>query len=194
MEPDKTAPLCLPLDFAEASLARVGGKGASLARLAAVGLPVPPGFHITTTAYRRFLELNDLQAAILATATDAAAGDPVSLERAAATIGDRFARGTLPPDVAAALRQAYADFGEVGPAVAVRSSATAEDLPALSFAGQQETFLNVRGEAALLDAVRRCWASLWTARAIGYRLRMRVDHQAVAMGVVVQRLVPAEVS
>ena len=80
------------------------------------------------------------------------------------------------------------------PAVAVRSSATAEDLPDSSFAGQQDTYLNVRGSADLLGAIRRCWASLWTARAIGYRARMGIDNDAVAMGVVVQRMVEAEVS
>lgn len=88
----------------------------------------------------------------------------------------------------------YSELGQSEPAVAVRSSATAEDLPETSFAGQQETFLNIRGEAALLDAVRHCWASLWSARAIGYRRRMGIDQQVIAMGIVVQMMVPADIS
>jgi phosphoenolpyruvate synthase/pyruvate phosphate dikinase len=190
----QTSPLCLPLDATEATRELVGGKGASLARLVAAGLPVPPGFHLTTAAYRRFVEGNALQAAIVMAAAGAAAHDPTSLERASAAIRERFAGGAMPAAVAAALCQAYTELGGDDLPVVVRSSATAEDLPELSFAGQQETYLNVRGEAALLDAVRRCWASLWTARAIGYRRRMGIDDQSVAMGVVVQVLVPSEVA
>ena len=105
-----------------------------------------------------------------------------------------FARGIVPQAIAAAVTQAYAALGEPESAVAVRSSATAEDLPGLSFAGQQETFLDVRGETPLLDAIRRAWASLWTARAIGYRQQMGVPQDDVAMAIVVQEMVPAEVS
>jgi rifampicin phosphotransferase len=170
--------LVLPLDAGEATLELVGGKGASLASMARAGLPVPTGFLLTTAAYRRFVTEHDLQAAIVETASEVDGSDPAALERAASTIRGLFERGELPAEVAAAIRRAYAGLGEGEPAVAVRSSATAEDLPGLSFAGQQESFLNVRGEAALLDAARRCWASLWTARAIGYRRQMGVDHRA----------------
>jgi hypothetical protein len=111
-----------------------------------------------------------------------------------ATIQDAFARATVVQAIAAAVQQAYAALGEPEPAVAVRSSATAEDLPGLSFAGQQETFLDVRGDTPLLDAIRRAWASLWTARAIAYRQQMGVGHERVAMALVVQVMVPAEVS
>ncbi|MQA92144.1 MAG: phosphoenolpyruvate synthase [Gemmatimonas sp.] len=187
-------PLVLPLGAPEAPLDRVGGKAASLAALATAGLPVPTGFDLTTAAYRRFVAENDLAAAILDATSVADKSDPGSLDRAAATIHALFEGGGMPPDIATAIREAYAGLGEDDPAVAVRSSATAEDLPDLSFAGQQDTYLNMRGEAALLDAVQRCWASLWTARAIGYRLRMGIDQHTVAMGVVVQVLVPAEVS
>lgn len=194
MKIDAPTPLHLPLDSLEATLDLVGGKGASLAKMAAAGLPVPDGFHLTTAAYRLFVEANDLQAAIMDAAAGATSNDPPSLERASEAIRVLFERGAMPAEVVAAIRRAYADLGEGGPAVAVRSSATAEDLPGLSFAGQQETYLNVRGETALLEAMSRCWASLWTARAIGYRLRMGIDQQAVAMGVVVQAMVPSEVS
>lgn len=190
----ESTPFSRPLAAAGATLSVVGGKGASLACLAAAGLPVPAGFHLTTEAYRRFVTANDLTAAILAAAADASLDDPASQERAAATIQPLFQRGAMPEAIAADLRRAYAALGEPAPAVAVRSSATAEDLPGLSFAGQQETLLNVRGQAALLEAVRRCWASLWTARAIGYRLWMGIDHQTVAMGVVIQTMLAPTVA
>jgi pyruvate,water dikinase len=189
--------LYLSMDAPDATVERVGGKGAALARLAAAGLPVPPGVHLTTAAYSQFVEANGLQPAILKLAGNAAPGDPAALEQAASAIHALLEGAAIPDEVATALRQAYRTLqtpGDDAPAVAVRSSATAEDLPELSFAGQQETFLNVRGEAAVLDAVRRCWASLWTARAIAYRARMGVAHDQVAMAALVQRLIPAEVA
>jgi len=143
-----TAPLCLPVESAEATLEMVGGKGASLARMAAAGLPVPPGFHVTTATYRRFVEANGFQPAIVEAASRAVADDPTSLERASAAVRSLFEGGTMPEEVAGAIRVAYAGLGQGEPAVAVRSSATAEDLPGVSFAGQQETYLNVRGESA----------------------------------------------
>jgi len=191
---DETADLALPLADDGATLARVGGKGASLARLARAGLPVPPGFHVTTAAYRRFVDANGLQAAVAAAAGAADATRPETLERAEARIQSLFADGALPDEVARAIGAAYAALaaGRADLAVAVRSSATAEDLPELSFAGQQESYLNVRGEGAVLDAVRRCWASLWTARAIGYRARHGIASSDVSLAVVAQELVPAE--
>ena len=172
----------------------VGGKGRSLAKLAAAGLPVPDGFLLSTSAYKDFVEANELQESILELAADVTPQETASLESASASIQSLFEAASLPSEIAASIAQAYAELGEDEPAVAVRSSATAEDLPDLSFAGQQDTFLNVRGEAAVLEAIRRCWASLWTARAIGYRDQMEIDQRAVAMGVVVQVMVPAEVS
>ncbi|MGI5836592.1 MAG: PEP/pyruvate-binding domain-containing protein, partial [Chloroflexota bacterium] len=194
MKNGTSIPLSLPLNSSEATLELVGGKGASLAKMAAAGLPVPPGFHLTTAAYRLFVEANHIQEPIIDAAAGASTDDPSSLERASAAIRSLFDRGAMPEVVATSICRAYAAMGEGELAVAVRSSATAEDLPEMSFAGQQETFLNVRGELALLEAVRRCWASLWTARAIGYRLRMGVDSGAVAMGVVVQAMALAETS
>lgn len=158
--------------------ATAGGKGASLARLAGAGLPVPGGFVVTTAAYRAFTE--GFRQKIL---DAAAAGD-------AGRIAELFAAHDVPPDLAEAITTAYQELGE-GTAAAVRSSATAEDLPDMSFAGQQDTYLGVRG-GTLLDAVKRCWASLWNARAIAYRDHHGVPHTDVALAVVVQELVDAD--
>ncbi|MBN1640690.1 MAG: phosphoenolpyruvate synthase [Anaerolineae bacterium] len=189
----------LALDAAEATLEQAGGKGASLAQLVAAGLPVPDGFHLTTAAYRRFVAENNLEtriAAALEPVLEAHSSggnlDPAMLERASDAIRAMFVDAPIPPEIAGAVARAYAELHGQRPAVAVRSSATAEDLPGLSFAGQQETYLNVQGVDEVLDAVRRCWASLWTARAIGYRTRNGIDHGAVSLAVVVQELVPAE--
>jgi rifampicin phosphotransferase len=160
----------LPLDDPCADLATVGGKGESLAELVRAGLPVPPGFHVTTAAYRAFVQ----ESGIEPTADDVKA---------------QFTAHPLPESIAAPIRDAYAALGE--PAVAVRSSATAEDLPDASFAGQQDTFLDVRGADAVLDAVRRCWASLWNDRAVAYRAGHGIDGD-VALAVVVQEMVAAD--
>ncbi|MFC5823773.1 PEP/pyruvate-binding domain-containing protein [Nonomuraea insulae] len=167
----------LPLDDTTADLATAGGKGASLARLTRAGLPVPGGFHITTGAYRAFVA--GFQDEILR----AAAADP-------GLIPSLFEAHDLPGELAEEILRAYKTLGDDVP-VAVRSSATAEDLPDMSFAGQQDTYLNIRGDA-LLDAVRRCWASLWNARAIAYRDQNGVPHDDVALAVVVQELVDAD--
>lgn len=182
----------LPLADAQATLATAGGKGASLAQLAAANLPVPDGFHITTAAYREFVAANHLQPAILNALQSVDTAQPQTLATAAQTIAARFHQAKTPPAIAEAIARAYARLPGDNPAVAVRSSATAEDLPQASFAGQQETFLNVRGEAAVLAAVKQCWASLWTDRAISYRLRQEIAPTEVALAVVVQLLVPAE--
>ncbi len=186
--------LILKLDSPDATLERVGGKGASLARMAAAGLPVPPGFHITTRAYRRFVAENHLADAILSAAAQARTDDPATLDRASSQIQSFIAQGTIPVDIAVLIRQWYGELGADDQPVAVRSSATAEDLPELSFAGQQETYLNVRGGDNVLAAVQRCWASLWTARAIGYRARQNIRSEDVALAVVVQQLVAADVA
>src|SRR6185436_5089521 len=153
-------------------------------RLTSAGLAVPRGFVITTDAYRRFVSQHDLQAAILQ-AVEPVTADPASLDAASATIRGLFEGRALPADLAFEIDDAYQRLGN-DLAVAVRSSATAEDLPELSFAGQQETYLNVRGARALEDAVRRCWASLWTARAIGYRANAHIPAADVALAVAVQ--------
>jgi rifampicin phosphotransferase len=184
----------LPLAHSQAVLETVGGKGAALARLRAAGLPVPDGFHITTAAYQQFVRENHLQPAIVAALQSVDILQAASLESAAETIKQLFLHAQIPSDIVQAINAAYTELSETGAIVAVRSSATAEDLPELSFAGQQETYLNIQGNTALLNAVKLCWASLWTARAIGYRTRNQIDHTAVSLAVIIQELVPAEVS
>lgn len=182
----------LPLTSDQLTLATAGGKGANLARLVRAGLPVPPGFVVTTVAYQDFAAANGLDAAIAAALAGIQADDPAVLAAASDTIRYRFVRGKPAASLVRALKAAYRQLGQ--PAVAVRSSATAEDLPDLSFAGQQDTYLNVVGDDALVQAVVRCWSSLWTARAIGYRARNGIDQASVALAVVVQAMVPSEVS
>jgi pyruvate,water dikinase len=166
-----------------------GGKGASLGGLKQAGFPVPPGFVLTVDACRAFLRANDLEQTIPEILQRIDPADVATLERAAAEIAGRLAGGRMPDEIADQLRQAYAELG--CPPVAVRSSATAEDLPQLSFAGQHATFLDVVGEEAVSKAIRGCWASLWTARAIAYRGQRGVAHEDVAMAVVVQQMVDA---
>jgi pyruvate,water dikinase len=182
----------LSLADSRAALETVGGKGASLARLANAGLPVPGGFHVTTAAYKQFVITNNLQSAILEALKGADTAQPSTLEDASRTIHDLFRQAEMPREIAEAIGDSYAALDGGAAVVAVRSSATAEDLPDLSFAGQQETFLNIRGQEGVLQAVQKCWASLWTARAIGYRLQHHIDQDVVSLAVVVQRLVPAE--
>lgn len=169
-----------------------GGKGANLGELCRAGFPVPPGFVLTVDAYRAFVGANDLQQVSATALRDVDLDTPSALEQVATTIAHRFAGGKIPYPIAAEVRRSYAALG--GGPVAVRSSATAEDLPQASFAGQQETFLDVVGEEAVLEAVKRCWASLWTGRAIAYRHRRALATDAAALAVVVQSMVAAEVA
>ena len=161
-------------------IALAGGKGANLGDLMQGGFPVPAGFIISTEAYATVVE----EAGLSATIADGLAADD------GATIRAAFEKVTIPAGLAAAIRRAYADLG--GGPVAVRSSATAEDLAGAAFAGQQDTYLNVVGEDEVLDAMRRCWGSLWTERAIAYRRRQQIDSGNLRIAVVVQRMVDAE--
>jgi phosphohistidine swiveling domain-containing protein len=184
------AELVLALELlSQDMLPEVGGKAAKLGELARAGLPVPAGFCLTTLAYRRAVApagLEDVHPALAA----AAPGDLPAL----AAKARRLVLGAeVPADIADAVRAAYAALG-ADVAVAVRSSATAEDLPSASFAGQQDTFLNVVGADAVLAAVRQCWASLWTARAVSYRAAQGIDPSTVSLAVVVQRMVDAAVA
>jgi rifampicin phosphotransferase len=169
-------------------LDQAGGKGANLGELTRAGLPVPAGFVILTDAYRAYVAEHHLQDKI--TALAAASDDPAEYDEASAQIRALFAAEISDP-LRAEIAQAHPAFGEDVP-LAVRSSATAEDLPEASFAGQQDTYLNVRGLEDLLVAVRDCWASLWTARAMAYRARQGIDPASVSLAVVVQRMVDAE--
>jgi rifampicin phosphotransferase len=171
-------------------LAEIGGKGQSLARLASLGLPVPNGFHITTAAYDDFIADHRLEAPIrqqLATLSDPA---DEATSQVASAIEGLITSHKIPSAIAADIERAYQHLGS--PRVAVRSSATTEDLPEASFAGQQESFLNISGVDQLLEAVRRCWASLWTARAISYRMQHQIQPDKISLAIVIQELIDAE--
>ena len=186
----------LSFDSPSATLEQVGGKGANLAELTRAGFNVPTGFLITTEAYRAFVAANRFGDELLRLARAVVADDPASLEQTAEKIRALFANAPMPPDMAEEIKAAYWSriTHHSSPAVAVRSSATAEDLPGLSFAGQQETYLNIIGADAVNDAVKKCWSSLWTARAIGHRARNRIAPDDVALAVVVQQLIASEIS
>ena len=180
-------------------LARVGGKNASLGEmlrhLGAAGVRVPPGFATTAEAYRRFVDANGFDDALRGH-LDALEAGTVSLAEAGRKIRALFTAGTWPDDLDSAIREAYRALCERAGgdtiAVAVRSSATAEDLPQASFAGQLESFLAVRGEDALLDRCRDCLASLFTDRAIAYRREQGFDHLEIALSVGVQQMVGSD--
>jgi pyruvate,water dikinase len=182
----------IPFTSTEAALQTAGGKGANLALLTRAGFPVPRGFIIPTAAYRAFVEANHLAEVITASIAGLAADNAAQLENASAHIRAAFSAGEVPVETDAIIRAAYAELN--GRPVAVRSSATTEDLPDLSFAGQHDTYLNILGVDELLRAVVDCWSSLWTARAIGYRIRNSIGHGEAALAVVVQELVQSDVS
>lgn len=182
----------LPFSSTKATLARAGGKGANLARLVRAGFAVPPGFIVTTDAYRTFVEANQLQPRILTLVRTISVEDTAFLESASTKIRAWFEQGRLPAEIAAQITSAYHALPTAP--VAVRSSATAEDLPGLAFAGQQDTYLNVAGKDTVLEAVKRCWDSLWTARAIAYRARNHIPAGEVALAVVIQIMIAADSS
>lgn len=171
---------------------QVGGKGANLGEMVNAGLPVPPGFCISADAYRLFIKKANLWPTIERILKAIKPGDVASLEKGAKEIHSNIEEARIPTEIVDAVKAAYNRLGSQF--VAVRSSATAEDLPEASFAGQQETFLNIFGEASLLEHVRRCWASLWTARAISYREKANFDHEKVHLAVVVQSMVESEIA
>ena len=188
-------------DLGIADVAAVGGKNASLGELlralGAAGVRVPRGFATTAQAYRNFLACNGIENAITSHLQVWRSGR-TSLQDAGHAIRALVLASRLPDDVVSQIRAAYAQLAGMtqtrDPAVAVRSSATAEDLPGASFAGQHETYLNVRGEAALIDACRHSYASLFTDRAISYRETQGFDHLAVALSVGVQQMVRADLA
>ena len=183
----------LPLATRNNDLNTIGGKGRSLSRLSNSGFNVPDGFLVPTAAYRRFVADNDLQPRILNLCKPTIIEGAVSFEQASKKIQELFSLYELSSEIESDIIAAYESLPE-RPPVAVRSSANAEDLPELSFAGQQETYLNITGGPAVAAAIRNCWASLWTAQAINYRHEMDIGQDAVAMAVVVQLMVPSDVS
>ena len=173
----------------EAQVALVGGKGAHLRELSRIeGIRVPPGFCVTTDAFRRIMReapsIDDRLDRLSRLKPD----DREAICALSAEIRQTLESIAIPDDLATAITRSLARLGEQA-ACAVRSSATAEDLPTASFAGQQDTYLNVVGPAAILQHISRCWASLFTERAVTYRLRNGFDHRKVRIAVVVQQMV-----
>ncbi len=195
------AELVVPLEAVGLeAIGDVGGKNASLGEmireLSAEGVRVPGGFATTAAAYQHFISSGQLQQELHSILDGLDGHDIAQLQAAGAAARSLLLNAALPPDLEQAILQAYRQLNVAGASeaasVAVRSSATAEDLPDASFAGQQETYLNVQGEAALLAACRRCFASLFTDRAISYRQINGFDHFEVALSIGVQRMVRAD--
>lgn len=186
--------LCLPFEqVSREDVAIAGGKGANLGDMVQAGLPVPPGFVICAPAYRLMVTHTGLIKKIEKVLEGISYKDPQGLTSIEHRIRALFADTPIPPELADEILEHYHRLGDEIP-VAVRSSATAEDLAGASFAGQQETFLNIYGDKALLDAVRNCWSSLFTSQAMFYRAQKGFKHTEVSMAVVVQKMVNSEKS
>lgn len=183
-------------DIDKHDLPLVGGKGANLGEMTQAGFPVPNGFAVTVIAYDRFLQFNKLDAELSALMKDLNVDDPMALTHAASHLQKLVIKANMPPEVAAEVAKAYKKLSGFMKReyVAVRSSATAEDLPGASFAGQQATFLDVRGYDDLILKIKECWASLFTARAIFYRVQNKINHDKVKISVIVQKMVHSDVS
>jgi len=177
-------------------VALVGGKGANLGEMTSFGIPVPKGFVVTSQAYFDFLEENKLRPKIKEFVKKLDLFDPQTFNFASQKIKKLINQGKIPLKVASEIINSYLKLGKLlkHATVAIRSSATAEDLPTASFAGQQVTFLNVQGEANVVEAVKNCWASLFEPRAIFYREEKKFDHLKVGMAVPVQEMAPSQVS
>lgn len=174
----------------------VGGKGANLGEMTRAGFPVPNGFCVTAQAYREMVKFNGFDSKIREMLDGVEVKDSDKLQRAADRIMKMVSKADIPDEMVESIIRHYRSLSSKtkNPLVAVRSSATAEDLPEASFAGQQSTFLDIKGEAAVIQAVRDAWASLFTARAIFYRETNGFDHFQVALAVPVQLMVASEVS
>ncbi|MDP4012928.1 MAG: PEP/pyruvate-binding domain-containing protein, partial [Candidatus Nanoarchaeia archaeon] len=199
-------------DIKKDNIDKVGGKGANLGEMYNSDIPVPPGFCVTVEAYQTFLEDTGLDMDIYPILDDLDVNDTAKLHDASEKIQDMIIDAEMPAKIKNDILNAYDNMninidvfksankkaldmikaGRDLPFVAVRSSATAEDLPTASFAGQQATFLNIRGTDSLIDAVKKCWASLFTARAIFYRIEKGFEHSKVFISVVVQKMVRAD--
>ncbi len=170
----------------------VGGKGASLGEMASIGLPVPKAYVVTAQAFRRFLVETGIEKQLFSLFEKLDVENNEELERVADEAKALVLKVTMPAKIRDEVVTAYRKMADHELIVAVRSSATAEDLPDASFAGQQETYLNIKGEAALVEAVQKCWASLYGARALYYRAKQGFDDHSVNIAVVVQQLVHSE--
>jgi len=170
----------------------VGGKGANLGEMTNAGIPVPPGFIVTANAYFGFLQSSKLTDKIRRKLKSLDINDSKKLQQTSAEIKQIILNATMSPELAKEIKKAYKEMGEG--LVAIRSSATAEDLPDASFAGQQATFLNIQGEDEVAKSVQACWASLFEPRAIFYRQQQGFDHFKVGIAVPVQKMVQSEAS
>jgi pyruvate,water dikinase len=183
-------------EIGKKDIALVGGKGANLGEMFNLGIPVPPGFIVSSSAYFYFMEKSGLLSQIKDHLSETNKDRPETYTSASEKIKRLIISAPIPKEISTEVLKAYAKFGGVfkNPYVAVRSSATAEDLPDASFAGQQSTFLNIKGEAQLIDSVRKCWASLFEPRAIFYREEKGFGHFKVGLAIPVQEMVQSAVS
>lgn len=182
-------------DIRKIDLPYVGGKGANLGEMFSSGIPVPDGFVVTAKAYYDFLDATALRQKILTELSGLDTDDSVGLKQASDNIKTAIIAAKMTESLKKEITEAYHHLsGEHNALVAVRSSATAEDLPDASFAGQQETYLNIQGSDAVIEHVQKCWASLFEARAIFYRTENGFDHLKVGIAVPVQRMVQSDVS
>ncbi len=175
------------------SLPTVGGKNASLGEMIKAGIRVPPGFAVTTDSYLYFVQKSEILDKIYATVSDLDPNDVATLNQAADQVQKFILNAPIPEEIQNAIADSYSrlcDRCAVGVVpVAVRSSATAEDLPAASFAGQQDTYLWIEGTDKIIENVRKCWASLFTPRAIAYRIKNNFEHEKVFISVGIQEMV-----
>jgi len=180
-------------DLNKNSLSEVGGKNASLGELINAGIRVPPGFAVTTDSYLSFITETGIKDEILRVVSELKTGDMESLNATSDKVQQLIINKELPAEIRTSIDDAYRELctlcGVEALPVAVRSSATAEDLPTASFAGQQDTYLWIQGSNIVVDKVRRCWASLWTARAIDYRIKNDFPHEKVLISVGIQKMV-----
>lgn len=191
-------------DLRKTDVPLVGGKGANLGEMTNAGIPVPPGFCVTAQAYKYFVENvkvedgRSLQEWIMEVISKTNVDDSKQLQENTARIREKIVSMEMPEEIAKEIEEAYKNlsqrFNKDAVFVAVRSSATAEDLPEASFAGQQETYLDVYGVEDVIEKVKKCWASLWTARATFYRAKQGFDHSKVYLSAVVQKMVNSETS
>lgn len=190
-------PLILPFkNLSKEDTAVVGGKGANLGEMTNAGFPVPDGFAVTIYAYDLFLKENFLDKKIYEILAKTDVHNSHALEESSKVIRNLIRKGRIPDEVAHEVIKSYKKLAGFlkKTLVAVRSSATAEDMPKTSFAGQQITFLNIKGEANLLNSLRECWASLFTPRSIFYRVENKIPHEIVKVSVVIQKMIQSEVS
>jgi pyruvate,water dikinase len=181
-------------DIGKKDIQLVGGKGANLGEMTKAGIPVPNGFCVTSPAYFYFIETNKLEEKIRKVLENLDVNNGKALNEASKKVKDLIMRGKIPADLEKEINDAYQKFPIKNQLVAVRSSATAEDLPGASFAGQQATYLNIQGKDTVVKTIHKCWASLFESRAIFYRNEKKFDHFKVGIAVPVQIMVQSDVS